>query len=369
MPLYYFLTIYTCAVTSMILSLLLMGVSIRQDESLKKYRTARWCLCIAFLVFGIANLFQASMEYDGKEEALTGVMMILIGSVQAMMFTMVALVFIRPSVVTLRNVVMQLTAILLLSAFLFIARFTFPLNVFYIIYYVFILGYVLLMATYTYIFVRSYKVFKKQMLDYYEDEELLYRMRWIQWIFWSALVVGVLALMLITDNHYVNMVFTSLFTAYFVFVTISFINYQQYAQLIVRAYGDETQEVQQETVQDMPVHVVHADVEKLKASIDEWIRQKKFVETDKSVDEIASELDTDCNTLREYFNNVIGEDFRSWRNRIRIEEAKRLIDSNPSIKIMEVMTLTGFNDRPYFYRIFTKIAGMSVAEYRNTKEN
>ena len=369
MPLYYFLTLFTCAVTSLVLFVMLLGVTIRQDESLKKYRTARWCLCVAFLVFGIANMLQASMEYDGKEEALTGVMMILIGSVQAMMFTMVVLVFIRPAVVTFRNVIMQLAAILLLSAFLFIARFTFPLNVFYVIYYVFILGYVLLMATYTYIFVRSYRVFRKQMLDFYEDEELLYRTRWIQWTFWSALVVGILALFLTTDNHYVNMAFTSLFTAYFIFVTISFINYQQYAQLIVRAYGDETQETQQDTVQDMPVHAVHADVEKLKASIDEWVRQKRFAETDMSVDEIARQLDTDCNLLREYFNNHVGEDFRSWRNRIRIEEAKRLMDSNPSIKIIEVMNLTGFKDRPYFYRIFTKIAGMSVAEYRKMREN
>ena len=75
------------------------------------HRSARWCLCAAFIAYGIANMFQAGMEYDGKQEALTGVMMIFIGSVQALMFTMLALIFIRPSIVTARRVLLQLSVV------------------------------------------------------------------------------------------------------------------------------------------------------------------------------------------------------------------------------------------------------------------
>lgn len=361
MPIYYPSILAACAVTSVVLSLVLIGVSIRQDELLKKYRSARWCLCAAFMAFGIANMLQATMETDGKEEALTGVMTIFIGSVQAMMFTTVALIFIRPAIVTVRRALLQITAILLVSVFLFVARFTFPLSVFYPFYYVCILGYVLLMAMYTYVFVKSYKVFKKQMLDYYEEEEMLYRMRWIKWTFWSALVVGILALLLLTDNYIVNILLTALFAAYFLFITISFINYQQYAQFIVRAYEDEPS-VSQQNAEKEKLSV--ADVEKLRTSISEWVSKKKYAESDLSVEEIAGQFGTSSSFLRKYFNNFVGEDFRSWRNRIRIEEAKRLIDDNPSIKIVEVMKLTGFNDRPYFYRIFQKLVGVSVSEYR-----
>lgn len=361
MPTYYHFTLFVCAITSFVLSLVLMGVTIRQDDSLKKYRFARWFLCAAFFVFGIANTLQAGMEYEGKEEALTGVMTIFIGSVQAMMFTMVALIFIRPSIVTFRRVLMQTTVIFLVSAFLFVARFVLPLNTFYFFYYVCILGYVLLMATYTYIFVESYKVFKRQMMDYYEEEEMLYRMRWIKWTFWSALAVGILALLLITDNPKVNILLTTLFTAYFLFITVSFINYQQYAQFIVRAYENEPRESQQNVEKEK---LSSKDVEKLRVGISVWVSEKKYIESDLSVEEIARLLDTNSNTLRKYFHHYVGEDFRSWRNRIRIEEAKRLIDDNPTIKIIEVMNQTGFNDRPYFYRIFQKIAGVSVTEYR-----
>ncbi|MBQ6204970.1 MAG: helix-turn-helix transcriptional regulator [Prevotella sp.] len=360
MPVYYYITLITCGVASVLLALVLSGVTIRRDESLKKYCTARWCLCVAFLVFGIANLFQAGIESDGREEALTGVMVIVIGSINAMMFTMVAHVFIRPSVVTRRNVILQAAVILLLSAFLFVARFTMPLRAFYVIYGVFLLGYLLLLAGYTYFFVKNYLVFKKQMLEYYEEEELLYRMRWLKWTFWSALAVGVSALLLTIDTPVVNMLFTCLFTGYYLLMTISFINYQQYAQLVVKAYEkplEETDSVRGGVTQS-------ADIELLTQNINQWVGEKRFAETDKSVDEIAQLLGTDSNTLRAYFTNHIGEDFRSWRNRIRIEEAKRLIDSNPTIKIIEVMTLTGFNDRPYFYRIFQKLVGVSVSEYR-----
>ena len=291
MPVYYSLTLFTCAVTAIILSLVLLGVTIRQDESLKKYRSARWCLCAAFIAYGIANMFQAGMEYDGKQEALTGVMMIFIGSVQAVMFTMLALIFIRPSIVTVRRVLLQLSVVFLVSAFLFMARFTFPLSAFYVVYYVCILGYVALMAAYTWLFVRSYKVFQKQMMDFYEEEELLYRMRWIKWTFWSALAVGVLALLLIIDNHMVNVLLTLLFTAYFLFVTVSFINYQQYAQLIVRAYESEPHVSQQSVEKEK---MSPAEVEKIRAGISEWVREKKYVESDHSVEEIARQLAQLC---------------------------------------------------------------------------
>lgn len=360
MPFKYYLILFTCGVTSILLALILLGVAIRKDDALKKYRTARWCLCAAFLVFGIANLFQAGIESDSRQEALTGVMMIAIGSINAMMFTMVALVFIRPSVVTKRNIIWQIALILLFSAFLFTARFAMPLGIFYIIYWVFILGYLLLMAGYTYLFVKNYRVFRKQMLEYYEEEELLYRMRWIQWTFWSALAVGISALLLTIDTPAVNMLFTALFTGYYLFMTISFINYQQYAQLVARA--DKGSVTESETSQEGMLQP--ADISLFTDKINIWISQKGFAESDKSMEEIAQLLGTDTKTMRAYFTNYVGEDFRTWRNRIRIDEAKRLIDGNPSITIAEVMDRTGFNDRPFFYRTFRKISGVSLAEYR-----
>jgi YesN/AraC family two-component response regulator len=85
------------------------------------------------------------------------------------------------------------------------------------------------------------------------------------------------------------------------------------------------------------------------------------------VEEIACQLGTTSATLRKYFHNYVGVDFRSWRISLRIEEAKRLIDENPSIKISDLISLTGFNDRPYFYRIFQKLVGVSVSEYRKER--
>lgn len=364
MPVYYSFTLFMCAVTSIVLSLVLMGVTIRQNESLEKYRSARWCLCAAFVVFGVANMLQAGMEYDGKQEALTGVLTIFIGGIQAMMFTMVALIFIRPAIVTARRVLLQVSVIFLVSAFLFVARFILPQDAFYVAYYVCILGYVALMAAYTWLFVRSYKVFKRQMMDFYEEEELLYRMRWIKWTFWSALAVGILALLLIYDNHMINIILTPLFTLYFLFITVSFINYQQYAQLITRAYKKEPCVNKPNEEKEKFSQV---DVEKLRSRINEWVSEKKFVESDCSVEEIACQLGTTSATLRKYFHNYVGADFRSWRISMRIEEAKRLIDENPSIKISDLISLTGFNDRPYFYRIFQKLVGVSVSEYRKER--
>ena len=69
--------------------------------------------------------------------------------------------------------------------------------------------------------------------------------------------------------------------------------------------------------------------------------------------------------------NYLGKMFLKYRsctftdelNRLRIKEAKRLLD-NPACRIYEVAEQTGFANTTYFFRVFKKYEGCTPTEYR-----
>ena len=74
-------------------------------------------------------------------------------------------------------------------------------------------------------------------------------------------------------------------------------------------------------------------------------------------------MEWDHALLKKYIQETTGEDFRSWRIRLRIQEAERIMTAQPDLPVSRIATMAGFNDRSYFYRSFQRITGRSVKEY------
>ena len=53
---------------------------------------------------------------------------------------------------------------------------------------------------------------------------------------------------------------------------------------------------------------------------------------------------------------------------LRIDEAKRLLLTNPELNISTVGKMAGYQDPYYFSRIFKKCTGMYPTEYRGTEK-
>lgn len=69
--------------------------------------------------------------------------------------------------------------------------------------------------------------------------------------------------------------------------------------------------------------------------------------------------------LSKLLNNRLGQNFYALLNSIRIKKAKELL-LDPSLRISDVCTMTGYMDTAHFSRVFKSMVGMSASKYRNT---
>lgn len=70
--------------------------------------------------------------------------------------------------------------------------------------------------------------------------------------------------------------------------------------------------------------------------------------------------------LSKLLSKETGSTFVDILNEVRVEEAKKLL-MDPKYKIYEVAEQVGFNDVPYFTKLFKKVTGVTPMDYRNNK--
>jgi len=112
------------------------------------------------------------------------------------------------------------------------------------------------------------------------------------------------------------------------------------------------------------VPVSHRKENLLEQTLSAWITRKGWRAPYRTLSEAADALDTDTVTLHHYFDRRVGLDFRTWRTRLRVEDAKGLLLDEPETAISTIARRVGFSDRSNFSRQFLFHTGMTPAEWR-----
>ena len=105
-------------------------------------------------------------------------------------------------------------------------------------------------------------------------------------------------------------------------------------------------------------------MERLERSLEAWKARKGWREPVRTVGEAAERLGTDTGTLHAYFRDRIGLDFRTWRTRLRLEDAKHMLADNPFLPPADAALLCGFSNRSNFSRQFLAYTGMTPAQWQ-----
>ena len=171
-------------------------------------------------MFGMMNLMEASLDGATGEGTgdFAGVLAIVIGSLLAMLFTMTVLAFIRPEIVNRKQILAQLAVIVPPCVLLIILRLYAPEPVFKVFFWFMLAAYLLLMALYTRLFVKSYRTFKARMLAFYEEEDLVGQLQWINWTFWLGMAVGIAALLFLADSPVTGSILNVVFSVCFLLI-------------------------------------------------------------------------------------------------------------------------------------------------------
>lgn len=89
---------------------------------------------------------------------------------------------------------------------------------------------------------------------------------------------------------------------------------------------------------------------------------------DASVTAIASMM---CMSSSQFYRKMMaitGQTPAAYIQHIRIKKAKKLLDKNPDMKLLEVAALCGFDVYPNFVRTFKNVCGITPSEYRKRQD-
>ncbi len=331
-----------------------------QGREWEHFRLSRYFMLVAYIILFILQVVEVTFPVCGNpcEPAIT----IFVAFYQALLFTALSLVFVRPLdnfrslfrvyfwCVTLINAVM-------LPWFFFVSD-----SLMSLLLVVYALMYILSCVFYTALFVRGYRDCIRHLERFYA-EDMQFRLEWVRWFFFSALGMGVVAL--IAAFYQPAMPFFILFyTIFYAYALACIIRYQVSAGFLIKAAS-----VQEEKTEEPIAHESRASIldERLAAALDAWIKRKGYCESDKAVDEITHELGTSYSALNQYIAVHYNTTFSKWRIDLRMTEAHRLLTDCPELTVMEVLYKVGYNDRTNFYRHFRRAYGCSPSDLREGK--
>lgn len=328
-------------------------------QALRNYRKARIIMAVAYIIMAILYVLEV-IFYPEKIDLKTNQFVNLtMGSFQAFLFTYMFISLINLHFVTIKKILLEMSAILFFSIMLF-ATLTWTSNQHYfdVVFYAFIVYYCFMLIRYIAVFLKEYHRYIFQVDNYYSEEKSV-QFRWIYYSFFAALIIGTGALLLsftVDVFHYV--LFTVAFIAFYFYFGIRFIDYA-----ILFQTAEPVLVADEETL-DLNIFSDKSEQNLFEESISNWLRQEKYLNFGLTLEFVAKELNTNRTYLSNYINMTHKRTFREWINYLRIEKSKKILLSHPHIPLKEIATLTGYNDYSNFNKHFVKHTGMSAPTWK-----
>ncbi|MCQ2143289.1 MAG: helix-turn-helix domain-containing protein [Bacteroidales bacterium] len=384
------ISLFIYVITGFVIALILMLISIPKTPYSTKLANTKNVMACCFLACSATMAFAMYHYQDVWDFNYFSAMMLLVVtsiSVGALSYALINLIdenYMRLSTFLVNMVMVCLVGVLLARVFL--KGPSVLLNVLVIMTAVLqIIQCLLHMLA----FHKAYNLASERLDDYFDEFEDR-RLKWIRFAFWMMMLTELFVLVYIAvpvliGRHVgtfmaVYGLWLTLFTIYFTSNLVSFIGSHK---LLLDAFAHPALAGDRAFWKNIFHHSRKADgkdapalapgnlskanerqLARLEKNLEQWVADKKYREYDKSRQEIAAELKTTTDMILLYFNMKVGVDFRTWRTRLRIEDAKQLLLDEPDTSISTISERCGFSDRSNFHKQFTSIVGCSPKAFR-----
>ena len=116
-----------------------------------------------------------------------------------------------------------------------------------------------------------------------------------------------------------------------------------------------------------PLPTYAEKLKEIETKVSEWKRHKHYHRHGLKKCEVAEELGISASDLSNYVNTVEGMNFSAWLNSLRVEDAKKLMQTHPELSIYDIGYKVGHPIPDTFKKAFITITGQTPDEWR--KEN
>lgn len=360
---------------------MLATTTIHQEEGLEKLRKARNIIVPSYFVLALLSVLCCFTGYDSRIEPVST---LFVASYQALLFTMSMMVFIRPAEVRWKMVGRQAGGITVVGVILFGGMmFTDYFSGFF---YVSLAAYIVQLLFYTWKFMQAYRKTVQEVEDYYDDEEES-RLTWVKAGFYSALVIGIMAIVIMFRPG-LYMLFVPLYVTFYGFMVMWFINYyhkMKFAFPVIAVPQDSadasncictvTAVVPETFFEETGNATIASDAGEeatafemkrlLKERLQRYIDEKEYCQKDVPSSIVIDSFGINQSFFRQYMKDHYRMDFRLWRKELRLREAARLFTEHPEYSIDKICEMVGYNDSGNFNRDFKKMTGMTPRCYSN----
>ena len=368
---------WTALAVSLTLAAVLLLINVPRTEYAKKLTRSKTTIATNFLIgafiFGYTLYHEGIPDYDD----FSAITMLIITAFSSIIMSYSLINLMQPRYIDSSRFMVSLFILFFVCAVLTESFFSDNNLLFRISIITAIVLYVIQNVWLIIIFDKAYRK-SLDLLEKYYDEDEEHKIKWIRFCYILTMLTTTFVLIYMFLPKDLIRLYTFFYILYMIYFASNFISFLGSHKLLLDAFGhsafSEQRMVRKRRTgrakggsQDpADTDDVKDEFRLIETSLKKWVEEKKYREFDKSREEVAHELGTTKEILQVYFNEKVGQDFRSWRTELRIKDAKEMLLDKKDTSINLIGEMAGFSDRSNFHRQFTRLVGCSPKKWRDT---
>lgn len=201
---------------------------------------------------------------------------------------------------------------------------------------------------------------------FYDSKKVIIETKWLKHILLFGILICIIWVSMILYNNINSLPLFSNINRYFLWISNSIlIYYLGYLGIYYNGIFKQRSEIRK-TNRALNKELIPKNKKRIEKIKNDIFKDKIFLNSNLTLYLIAEKYNLNESYLSQVFNKNSDTNFPSYINKLRIEEAKRLLvdETFKNYDIVSIALESGFNSKYVFYTAFKKETGLTPTQYR-----